>query len=323
MTTSEREALYKERTESIASFMFGFSVVFVVLFAVLSILWVDIPRVAGTEAAASTLVAKSQQAGTVVLIALLALWPLFWIEYFHDRILRKGSYPNSRFRLLACLIPPLRLAALNPARENSVWLPGLGWRQPGRALSIQLERMFSVPMLIIALLILPILILEFGMADLIKSNAWLGYLLHTATGFIWCAFTLEFIVRISATRKRVAYAKAQWVDLIIILVPLISFLRAFQVLRLARLQQITKMGRIFRMRGIAVKTMQSLTMLEVINRALRITPEQKLERLKLEYEEQTEILKELEEKIAHNIAQVAHSGESDQSFRNNLISSIQ
>jgi len=105
---------------------------------------------------------------------------------------------------------------------------------------------------------------------------------------------------LSSTDKRLSYIKKNWIDLAIILLPLVSFLRSFRVLRLARLakvQKLAKMGRVFRMRGLFMKTMRALMLFGFINRLLRITPEKRLAKLNALYDEQAEELAELKSEI--------------------------
>jgi voltage-gated potassium channel len=167
-------------------------------------------------------------------------------------------------------------------------------------LHARLERAFGKPMLIIAMLILPVLLIEFGLHSLVEANQWLQVLLHVCTGFIWCAFTIEFLIMLSATDKRFTYVKTHWIDLAIILLPLISFLRSLRVLRLARLakvQKLAKMSRVFRVRGLAMKAMRALMLLGFVNRLLGITPEKRLAKLELLYQDQSEELMDLKEEI--------------------------
>jgi len=125
-------------------------------------------------------------------------------------------------------------------------------------------------------------------------------LIHAATGFIWFAFTVEFIVMVSATDRKIAYIKKNWLDLAIILLPLISFLRGIRALRLAKLakvQQLAKMGRVYRMRGLGMKLLKALLLFEIVSRVLRITPEKKLQKLNQLRDECLEELDEVEADI--------------------------
>ena len=304
--------------------MFGLSLLFLALIAALVVLWVDIPRVEmlASEASvaesaegladASGIEGKATKApviryGDYCMFALLAIWPLFWAEFAykvrtHDK--SKGSFFSKRvFDTLICVCPPLRLAAPNYNNEGKIWLPKLNWQQPGKQLSRILEKAFGPPMLLIALFILPVLLVEFGLKEIVESNFAVRLALHICTGLIWCAFAIEFLIMICATDRKLAYVKKNWLDLAIILLPLISFLRslravrAFRVAKFAKVQQLAKLGRVYRMRGLMTKALKALMLLEFLNRLLRITPEKQLAKLKMQRAERVEELEELDSDI--------------------------
>jgi voltage-gated potassium channel len=307
----------RERASHIAHVMFWLSTLFLGLLAAIIVTWIDIPGVvelATTEAAetgsssqslidALALAERAEKIGSHLLYLLFALWPLFWIEYFYSLTRTKQASIFSAGgiqRLMACVVPPLRLGTTSTVWGNRLWLPSLSWQHPSRELSVLLGRIFSRPMLIIALLILPILLIEFVFKNTVNDHFWLRMLLHWCTGFIWFAFAFEFIILVSATDKKLAYIKKNWIDLAIILLPIISFLRSLRALRLARLakvQKLVKLGRVYRMRGLGMKVLRALLLLEVVNRILRITPEKRLAKLQAVHNEKSEELAELQLEI--------------------------
>lgn len=325
----------RDRADKLALPMFLLSAFFLVLLAGIVVTWVDIPRVvelaqaeaidleANPDAAPLTaeqldaneeaieLAGSADKFGFWLFVALLCIWPLFWIEYIYNYETRKredGSRIIPLQPLFACIIPPLRLGAASSAWDDRMWLPSLSWQHPGRDLSALLERIFTKPMLIIALLILPILLIEFAFKGLVQEYYWLRLVLHFATGFIWFAFAFEFIIMVSATDKKIAYVKKNWIDLAIILIPLVSFLRTLRVLRLAKLakiQKIARLGRVYRVRSLGMKVMRAFMMFGLVNKILNITADKRLAKLNAELEERSiemdELKKEitqLEEKIA-------------------------
>jgi len=317
---------HQAKATRLAAPMFGLSILVVVLLATLIVLSLDIPRVAELGVVGSfesdeelikatdngsvselvrqnVLVTKAEPWARKTVLALLLLFPLFWLEYAYSFRLRGRRSPiklGGFFRLFACAVPPLRLAAPSAAHGGKIWLPFWGWCLPGKHLKGRLERVFGKPMLIIALLILPVLLIEFGFHQWVDRHQWLQLLLHLCTGFIWCAFTIEFLIMFSATDKRLDYIKKNWIDLAIILLPLVSFLRSIRVLRLARLakvQKLAKMGRVFRVRGLFMKSMRALMLLGFVNRILRITPEKRLAKMNALYDERAEELAELKMEI--------------------------
>lgn len=328
LDTQDNSNQCRKVANQLAPPMFFLSLLFLALVAVLITTQVYVPRLAelsalSTNATESHTVASldsinqttvaaqispgikqvnSSQITWWTSIFLLMLWPLFWIEHFYNAraACKVPQNKNYQKRMLAvCLCPPLRLGAPSPAKENKIWLPGLGWRESGRQLCKELQQKLSMPMLVIAMLILPVLLTEKLFSSAVADNGWLRIVLHTATGAVWIAFTAEFIVMVNASTKKIAYVKANWIDLAIILLPLISFLRSFSVL--------ARLGRAYRMRGILIKTARALTLLEVADRLTGSNPAKKLDKLRDQYQEKTEELNELGKEIAFLEAEIAAS----------------
>ena len=327
--SQERSRLGAGLADATAAPMFWLALLFLANTAALIVLWVDVPRVrevylsamdeSGDAAGvarvqASSLESMSFGLGCVSLWIGGLLWPIFLIEYAIYAF-AAGGMRLTRMRSLACLLPPLRLIASNPEMEDRIWLPGLGWTERTDELRNRLEKAFALPMFVIALMILPVLLIEFGLKEKIVEMPWLRIALHVSTGVIWFAFALEFIVMCSVAKKKLQYCKEHWLDLAIILLPLISFLRTLRVLRathfarVARVQQLTKVGRMYRMRGLAIKVFRALLLFEVINRMLRISPERKLRRLQENLAEKMQEVDSIREQITALEAVIAEEGE--------------
>jgi len=230
---------------------------------------------------------------------MLAIWPLFVAEAVFYWLVRPRGLGQRRQHLHAlscCVFPPLRMCLRSPEMGEAIWFPWVGWQQPNDQLRESLVRFFSIPMLGIAVLILPVLGIEFFLKEQVDRYPTLRYGLHFSTGLIWFAFTTEFIVMISAAEKKLVYCKKHWLDLAIILLPIISFLRSLQVLRATRLakvakvQQLTKMARVYRLRGVSTKALRALVLFDLLQRLFRIRPEKRLASLRSQREQ---ILKDL------------------------------
>lgn len=257
---------------------------------------------------------RAQDVGFGCFFVLIALWPLFPLEIVIQYALRTRTerFWRSRYQtLFVMLCPPLRLCWRNLDRDGKVWLPGAGWREVTEDLRLELERAFSIPMVIIALMILPVLLIENFMTGVMTTHLWLRVLLHVGTGVIWLAFAVEFIVMVSVARKKLVYCKEHWLDLAIIVLPLLSFLRSLRIVRamrlakFAKLKQLQSMSRLYRLRGLAMRGFRALLLLDVLNRMLFVTPEKKLRALRLELEEKEleitqlqKVIDELEQQIA-------------------------
>ncbi len=208
------------------------------------------------------------------------------------------------FRLLMCIVPPLRLCPVHPDMRGRAWLPYYGWRTASDRLRRKVERNLSGPMIAAALLILPILVIEWRIKKDIADSFWLRLLLHAGTGAIWFAFATEFLIMVSISRRKLEYLKKHWIDLAIILLPLLSFLRSLRVLRLSRLgklaklEQLSKMIRIYRLRGLSMRMFRALLVLEVLHRMFRLSPEKRRVALLDQIAAKKEELEELHQQLA-------------------------
>ena len=289
-----------DRADRLAPWMFAAAATFLFTQAVLVVLWADVPALrASVEAAieagqidrgdfsmnaneAVLLVAQWIAIGTMAVI-----WPIVAAEALYHLWIRPKDRLHRRMHAvsLACVIcPSLRLCPRIAEQRRRVWLPGLGWRPPGRHLRRRLSRHFSGPMLGIALLILPVLVVEFLMKEQIARHTGLRVALHISTGVIWLAFAAEYIVMISVAEKKLDYMRKHWLDLAIILLPFFAFLRSLQALRgtrlaqLAKLPMLTKLVRAYRLRGTAIKAFRALLLLEAVQRWLTTNPARSLRR---------------------------------------------
>jgi voltage-gated potassium channel len=108
-------------------------------------------------------------------------------------------------------------------------------------LAIKIEKRIEKPMILLALLIIPVVVVEL---EIVPTNA---YLVSCATKIddgIWFAFLLEYLVLVSLYDDKMGYTKRSWLNLVILLLspPLISppdfasirSLRAIRALRVFR-----------------------------------------------------------------------------------------
>ena len=316
--------------------MFCLSLFFLAILAGLTVVWVDMAAPAhlpveadlasGVEGEAIPdaflgLRKSAVWAGYVLFTMLVSIWPLFLLEPMYCRWYgrRNGAVSNAAWStdLWAVICPPLRLAKPIAEKSGKIWLPKFGWHAPGKPLAKVLEKVFSKPMLIIAMLILPILLIEFGFSQQVRTMPWLKLALSVSTGLIWCAFAIEFIIMVNATDKKFAYIKKNWIDLAIILLPLVSFLRSLRIVRaaniakFAKVQQLSKMSRIYRMRGLVAKSIRALMVLEVLHRVFKVSPEKRIKKLILQLEEKEEEANEIRSRIQLLQSQIAEQEKRD------------
>jgi len=224
---------------------------------------------------------------------LLALWPLIVVETWvaviiRDRVVRPLR-PTVIRAIWITLLPPMRMGMPCPF-TGRLWLPGWGWCERGRVLEDRLDRVFHKPMLVFAILILPVLALEFVRADDVRSSPSLGLAVHLGVAVIWVAFATEFVIKVSAVRRPFVYSKTRWVDLAIVILPLLEFAlsslaeaaplaRLLRLTRAAAPEQIARMGQIYRLRGVVVKGWRAILVLRLVSKITGNSPEKQLLRL--------------------------------------------
>lgn len=96
-------------------------------------------------------------------------------------------------------------------------------------------------------------------ADAHFVRLWLAYRgLDIAVGmaivFIWLAFFVEFVVKIAIAPSRAGYARKNWLDIVIILLPMLRPVRSIRALRALRL---ARMLRVLTLRGVAMKLVRT------------------------------------------------------------------
>ena len=247
--------------------------------------------------------AKLSHAGTICLIGLTLLYPLFLLEV----VFRwwAGALRGKMWWLYA-IFPPLRMGAKDVSNGEQLWLPLYGWVHVNETLEQQIEKKFSLPMILIALAVLPVMGVEHYYAEKVAGNQIFAFSLQLATAMIWLAFTLEFLLMISIVQQKFQYCKEHWIDILVILLPLVSFLRFLRLARagrmgrltrLLKLQQLTKTARIYRLRGTMLRAYRAVLLLNVLGRLFRSSPEARLEQLSAELEEKELELAELRKQV--------------------------
>ena len=131
---------------------------------------------------------------------------------------------NMRQHLWYLVIPFSRLCPRDHVDGSHAWVVGMGWKRTTPRFEKYLGRVYSGPMIVIALMVLPVVGAELYWKDSITST-W-RFVIQTATGLIWMAFVFEFFLMVTVVEKKLRYCKQNWIDIVVIVLPLIAFLRA-------------------------------------------------------------------------------------------------
>lgn len=232
--------------------------------------------------------------GLMYLIFALDVALLFYTSRRHNE---QMNTTEKRIRLLTLLFPPLRIGSRNITTGKYIWVPHWHWCKVNEGLFVELKRRFVIPMIGIALLIVPVLIIEWKFLEEIHEKApdlKIELILNSVQTFIWGAFTFEFILMISISNRKLHYLKKNWLDLLIILLPFVSFLRTFRISQIARLKYAT---RSFKLRGVITKARQGLIFVDFLQRIFRLRPENEVKRLYRLLRENQRDREELQEKL--------------------------
>ena len=218
-------------------------------------------------------------------IGLAVIWPVFLLEALVHVVARSRRWKQ---HLAYCLCPPARLGARDACTGKRIWLPQASWTVVDREMAERMERKLNFPMILIALCVIPLLALDYYQpehhplvhhlhnsvaqqpapaapqqtsavaSEIPAALAWaqlpaVRFATRIGEALIWTAFALEFTVMISVVDRKLRYCRQHWIDILVIVLPLIAFLRSLRLARLARLNQIGRFTRLYRLRGSVVR----------------------------------------------------------------------
>lgn len=208
-------------------------------------------------------------------LAGLSLFPLVWVELAYRCLVTRKQW---RQHLWHAVFLPSRIGGRDHNTGTWIWLPTEGWCEVTDDLRRRVERRFAIPMIGIALLVVPMLLVEYQWSAKFEENIsfWVG--IQTASALIWFAFAFEFGLMLSLVKKRFEYCKKNWIDLVIVLLPVVPLLQAGRLGRLVRLQQVTKTVRVYRLRGTLLRVWRALLLIELVRRLINGTPAKELAR---------------------------------------------
>lgn len=114
----------------------------------------------------------------------------------------------------------------------------------------RVDRFFQVPMLVLALLVLPLLAAHCYFTYHLE-HAGLVSMVDIAFAAISAVFLVEFVVKVTIAQSRLRYCLTNWLDIVIIVLP---FLRPLRVAKAARVVQLS---RAYSFRGVYMKVVRT------------------------------------------------------------------
>ena len=122
--------------------------------------------------------------------------------------------------------------------------------------------------------------------------------IYAVTALIWFSFALEFILMVSLAEKKLDFCKRNWINIVIILLPLLAFLRSLQLFRFLRMAKAGKLMKAYRLRGLITRIVKLALVFNLIERILARNPERYCEHLEEKLAEKREEMDRLEQKLA-------------------------
>jgi hypothetical protein len=241
---------------------------------------------------------------------------ILWLFFLLDAVVRfrlrdrqRSAWKSLLGATTCALLPPLRMGCRSQVRPNHLWLPGLGWQEINHRLRRTLERVFSIPMIFFALMVLPLLALEYYMGDKVRAEPVLALWLDIGTSVIWLAFVIELILMVAVSDRPWRYCFLHWIDVVIVLLPLVEMMPLLRLLRLGRilrLEQLLRWGRLARLQALLSHGWRAFLLLQVVQRLTGRSLERHLAQLRdllqAKEEELADVRREIEE-VEERIAQ--------------------
>lgn len=206
-------------------------------------------------------------------VVIIALWFVVVIEGVLGLFFSSDAWPARLKRLLlTSLLPPLRMITASSKPRGWLWLPGIGWKPAGEETSEKLEQKLALPMVILTLLVLPVLGAELTGGETLENHPRMALATHLTTCVIWIGFTAEFLWMVAAAPNKLAYCLKNWINLVIILLPLVAFLRLLSVFRFARMFRAGKLLRAYRLRGLWTRLWRLALLFNLLERLQQRDP---------------------------------------------------
>lgn len=229
---------------------------------------------------------------------IIALWASVIAEGILGLFWAPDAWPARLKRLLlTALIPPLRMITASSKPCGWLWLPRAGWVPAGEDTSEKLEQKLALPMLVLTLLVLPVLGAELTGGEALDDHPGMALATHLTTSLIWIGFTAEFLWMVAAAPNKLTYCLKHWINLVIILLPLVAFLRLLNAFRFVRMFRAGKLLRAYRLRGLWTRLWRLVLLFNLIDRLQQRNPAKYCAALEKKIADLEEQLAELRAKL--------------------------
>ncbi|MDZ7615919.1 MAG: hypothetical protein U1E05_02880 [Patescibacteria group bacterium] len=201
------------------------------------------------------------------------LWALIVLEGLLGLLAAPDAWSKRLGRfLLTSLVPPMRMVTASSTPAGWLWVPSTGWMPVGKKTLMALEQKVALPMAMLTLLVLPVLAVELTYGSALDKHAGVALGTHLLTSLIWLGFAVEFQWMVAAAPKRLTYCTQHWINLVIVLVPLVAFLRVLNMLRLSRMVRAGRLLRAYRLRGLSSRMWRLVMLFNLFERLQQRDP---------------------------------------------------
>jgi hypothetical protein len=288
--------IYKNFESLIAKLMFVITIIFLFLIALL-IQYLQTDK--GFE-----LLPYSEQIITILLI----LWPIFFIERLLYLIFcdEKKTWKSYLSPLLVTLFPAIHLVT-RPCGKQEYILWSFRWQLVTPDLYTHIEKKFLYPILIISIIMIPFWITEIFYPNKLTTHPLFHHLINRGNALIWVLFVTEFFILFSIAEKRMDYLKKHWMEILIIILPMLALTRFILISRSLFFtkgaflfgMKIQRLLNIYRSRVVLNRVIRILIIIDIVKRFYqRRNPEKYLRRLQNQLTEKEKEITELKTQIS-------------------------
>jgi len=229
----------------------------------------------------------------------------------------KISGAKIRILILAVLIPPLRMGIKPIVYPEHIWLPFWKWCQVNPKLGSKVKDTFLLPIVTAGIIMLTIFLLESRYSELMNQLVWgleLSNLLLIMEGLVWMAFALEFILAFSVSEDRAEYCSKNWMDLLIIMIPIFSVFRSIGLIKIMKLKHLASTAK---WKGLRSKMKKLFVIADLFTRVyLHYRPEWEIKRLQRHLAKNAKERRKLEEQLILAVEKAADREERLEAARN-------
>ncbi len=287
--------LSKQFEDIIAKLMFVITIIFLFLVALL-IQYLQTDK--GFE-----LLPYSEHIITILLI----LWPIFFIERLFYLIFcdEKKTWKSYLSPLLVTLLPAIHLVT-RPCGKREYILWNFSWKKVTPELYAHIEKKFLYPILIISVIMIPFWITEIFYPAKMTSDPLFHHFINRGNALIWVLFVTEFFILFSIAEKRMDYLKKHWMEILIIILPMLALTRFILISRSLFFtknavlfgMKIQRILNIYRSRVVLNRVIRILVIIDIVKRFYqRRNPEKYLTRLQNQLKEKEQEIIELKTQI--------------------------